>query len=211
LYPQGVTDNDAGDGDSGPNQLINFPVIDSSVYHAGLGTTTVYGHLDHSSPDLCRVELFGSSGDASGHGQANEYLGFATPLSNGTFSFEIGTVLFWGEVTATATDNDGNTSEFSQNIELPSPNAIYEVENKSYYVFPNPANGVFVAQNIKKNKFTLELMNSNGEVLFTDEFEEGVAIVPTIRYVTGEYWLRLTSDEGTVIKSLIILEHSFWK
>ncbi len=206
LYPQGITDNDAGDSDAGANQLMNFPVLDSAIYDDMSGSTMVYGHLDHPLPAFCRVELFGSNGDASGHGQANEYLGFATPLSNGMFSFNISSVLFWGELTATATDSSGNTSEFSENIALPAPNAIDETENSNFVVFPNPADEKICISHASGNKYQYQFISLHGQILRSGEIPNRECIIETRAFPEGMYILNLF-DSKIVQQISIIIKH----
>ncbi|HPF00847.1 MAG TPA: T9SS type A sorting domain-containing protein [Bacteroidales bacterium] len=188
LYPQGVTVNDAGDSDAGANQLMNFPVLDSASFDVGLGKTTLYGHLDHPLAQYCRVEFFGSSGDASGHGQANEFLGNVSPAAGGTFSFEITTVLAWNYVTATATDSSGNTSEFALNLELPGPNAISEQENENIFiVYPNPASDFIFVENSAGGDFQLQLINSAGQIVLSQNYFSHEAIVDVASLERGAY------------------------
>ncbi len=76
LYPAGVTANDGGDGDSGPNGLQNYPVLASAVVNGS--QVTVTGTLNSSANTQFRIEFFASStADSSGHGEAERYLGFA--------------------------------------------------------------------------------------------------------------------------------------
>ncbi len=111
------TENDDGDGDTGANDLQNYPVITSAVV-AG-GTAMVSGTLNSTPSTVFRLEFFASTFcDASGHGEGQQFIGTAdvTTDPNGDASF--GPLAFPApddaEITATATDPAGNTSEFSQ-------------------------------------------------------------------------------------------------
>ena len=108
LFPWGVTPNDPGDGDLGPNNLQNFPVISSAT------TSTVQG----TSCTGCTVEIFEAAVDPSGHGEGISPIGEGVTDVSGNFSISIdpiATVDVCDYVTATATDSAGNTSEFAQN------------------------------------------------------------------------------------------------
>ena len=113
LDPAGVTANDSGDSDTGPNGLQNFPVLTS------VSGTTVDGTLNSAPNTAYRVELFASpSCDSSGHGQGKTFLGSRDVTTDGSgdgsFSFTATSGLSPGDaVTATATDPGGSTSEFS--------------------------------------------------------------------------------------------------
>ncbi len=119
LDDDGVTTNDAGDGDSGSNDLLNYPVITSAAESSG----TVAVDFDLDVPDgNYRVEFFtnSSGADPSGNGEGESFVGSVdvtvtsgvpTPAST-TFA---GTA---GDITATATEDlgggsYGSTSEFS--------------------------------------------------------------------------------------------------
>ena len=125
LGSSGVTDNDAGDGDTGANDLQNFPVL-NKVTTNGAGLIGVSGYLDSTANTTFRIELFASStADGSGHGEAERYLGFITVTTDASghadFSNQLSAALSNGEfVTATATvdlggGDYGSTSEFSAN------------------------------------------------------------------------------------------------
>ncbi|HVS81721.1 MAG TPA: LamG-like jellyroll fold domain-containing protein [Pyrinomonadaceae bacterium] len=115
----GVTPNDVGDGDPGPNNLQNFPVI----YSAFASTGTITGHLNSAASQTFTIELFtnvdcNGTNSPTGYGEGQTYLG-STPVStdsngNGTFSLGSLTLTAGRFITATATDVGNNTSEFSQ-------------------------------------------------------------------------------------------------
>jgi hypothetical protein len=117
LDGDGVTLNDPCDGDAGANNRQNTPVITSAT-SAG-GTTTIEGTLN-STPNMTFTIEFFSNGacDPSGFGEGETLIGSATVTTNGgclasfvvTFPIAIpsGSV-----ITATATDPNGNTSEFA--------------------------------------------------------------------------------------------------
>jgi CSLREA domain-containing protein len=116
LFPFGVTPNDPGDGDTGANELQNFPVITSAVT-AG-GSTTVSGTLNSKPNTTYRLEFFANGAcDPSGHGEGEEFIGAGDVTTDAsgnaafTFSFPAGD---GNVITSTATDPVGNTSEFSQ-------------------------------------------------------------------------------------------------
>lgn len=124
LQADDVTNNDPGDLDAGPNSLQNFPVL------VNASPVQLYGNLS-STPnaafflDFYRVD----SCDASGHGEGRYYLGSKTVgvTNNGTGVFNYFDIpLTVGQIiTATATDQNGNTSEFSQCLTVnPPPGAL---------------------------------------------------------------------------------------
>ena len=115
----GVTPNDTGDGDTGPNNLQNFPVLTSVL--SSNGNLTVQGTLNSTAGTSFRIELFSNDAcSVSGWGEGKVFLGFTNintnASGNGNFSFTVPTASLNGVsfLTATATDANGNTSEFSQ-------------------------------------------------------------------------------------------------
>lgn len=113
----GVTPNDLGDGDTGPNNLQNFPVL--TDINSGGASTTVVGTLNSAPLTTFRVEFFTSGTcDATGYGEGESFLGAAATVTDagGNASFSVSfpsTVAAGRSATATATDPAGNTSEFS--------------------------------------------------------------------------------------------------
>jgi hypothetical protein len=112
LVPTGVTPNDSGDGDTGPNQLQNFPVLTSLV------NGTVTGTLSSEPNKTYKIEFFRVAAcDASGYGEGQTALGTqdVTTDANGSASFTqaVPNPTADDVITATATDPAFNTSEFS--------------------------------------------------------------------------------------------------
>jgi hypothetical protein len=117
----GTTLNDAGDIDSGPNDLQNFPVLESVVIKKG--KTVIKGTLHSTANSTFRLEFFSSvTGDPSGFGEGKKFLGVKTVSTgaggNISFTFRVPFVIKAGRViTVTATrlvgDIPTNTSEFS--------------------------------------------------------------------------------------------------
>src|SRR5262249_48644752 len=114
----GVTLNDAGDADTGPNNLQNFPVItDVAVSN---GETTIAGRLDSTPGRSFALDFYANPElHPSGYGDGAVYLGattVSTDASGGvTFEFRVSSSPTGQFVTATATDTvTGDTSEFSQ-------------------------------------------------------------------------------------------------
>jgi CSLREA domain-containing protein len=118
LAPFGVTANDAGDTDSGANDLQNFPVLTSASFDGS--QTTVNGTLDTTAGVATyEIEVFKNTAcDApSGHGEGKTLI---HSLATGTdasghmdFSFLTASAATGDVLTATATNPAGSTSEFS--------------------------------------------------------------------------------------------------
>jgi hypothetical protein len=116
LAPDGVNPNDAGDPDTGPNGLQNFPAINSATPSA---STVIAGTLNSKASTTYTIDFYEVSAcDSSGNGEGQTWLGStqATTDGNGNAAWSqtvTRTVPTDHFVTATATDPDGSTSEFS--------------------------------------------------------------------------------------------------
>jgi hypothetical protein len=116
LAPLGVTPNDAGDGDTGANNLQNFPVLTSAV--SGTTSTTIQGTLNSTPSRSFLLDFFASTAcDASGFGEGQAFLtstlASTAVTGNASFTVTVTPAIPVGQsITATATDN--STSEFSQ-------------------------------------------------------------------------------------------------
>ncbi len=116
----GVTANDAGDTDTGPNTLQNFPDLISAVNFSG--NVLVQGRIDTPNPTTVTIEFYGNdAADPSGFGEGERFLGTTTPGSDGRFSVSVTGVSEGQFVTAIAIDADGNTSEFSRAVMVTPP------------------------------------------------------------------------------------------
>jgi S-layer homology domain len=134
LGSDGVTLNDLGDADGAPgaNDLQNFPIISSAVTSFGQtpegASTTIQGRLNSLANTQFDLDFYSNSG-CLGRPQdfleGRTYIGSSVVTTDGSGNAVINAVLPValepGEiVSATATDPDGNTSEFSQRIVIGS-------------------------------------------------------------------------------------------
>ncbi|HSB11440.1 MAG TPA: HYR domain-containing protein [Blastocatellia bacterium] len=119
----GVTPNDTGDGDSGANNLQNFPVLDSA---SSVGASTaVIGSLNSTAATSFRLEFFSNPvPNPSGFGDGQTFIGAITVTTdaggNASFNPTFPVTVAPGQVvTATATSTTANnTSEFSKAIQV---------------------------------------------------------------------------------------------
>ncbi|MDQ6622819.1 MAG: DUF5050 domain-containing protein [Verrucomicrobiota bacterium] len=199
------TPNDGlGDSDVGPNTLLNYPVIVHAI--ASPGGFTASGSYRSSGGRSYRLEFFANRVSPTGYGEGERYLG-ATDittsfLGEGSFSFSSNAAVQPGEfITATATDPDGNTSEFSKSIVAHSGNdkdrdgVDDEIENR----VPNgtsvttKASATSLSQdNRATGQPAAGLGDGNGDGVM-DSVQENVA---SFLGVKG-HWLTLASPVGT--------------
>ncbi len=122
----GVTPNDVGDVDSGPNGQQNFPLIQSVEHLApqGAGSTRILGSFHGAASTTFDLEFFANPACSSFPREFLEgqtYLGATQVTTDGSGDAAIDVTLpiateAGARISATATDPAGNTSEFSQRI-----------------------------------------------------------------------------------------------
>ena len=106
--------NDSCDTDEGTNDLQNKPNLTSALTSSG--TTTIKGSLNSNPNQTFTLEFFRN---ASGANEGKIFLGqksvsTGSNCTTGTFTFIPSQAVSAGPtITATATDSEGNTSEFS--------------------------------------------------------------------------------------------------
>jgi uncharacterized repeat protein (TIGR01451 family) len=174
----GPTQNDVGDGDTGPNGYQNFPVITRVTVDDG--ETTIEGMLNSHPNSSYHVELFRNSEcDPSHLGEGKTFLGSTTvhtgPDGNGsvgplTYPVGLGPTEV---VTSTATDERNNTSEFSECLadlsitksDGPDPVAVDQQLTYTIDVAnagPAPANAVRVTDTLPPDVTVTSIAPSQG-------------------------------------------------
>ncbi len=117
-----VTPNDADDTDGGANLGQNYPELTGATVIGD--TVEISGTLDSAAETTYSIQYFTSpTCDGSGNGEGESFIGVANIGTDGsgdatfTSSFPEAGVVEGSAITATATDPDGNTSEFSACVE----------------------------------------------------------------------------------------------
>jgi uncharacterized repeat protein (TIGR01451 family) len=209
----GVTDNDTQDGDTGSNNLQNYPVLTSAVN--GLAVTTITGTMNSTANRTLRIEFFSNTqGDPSGFGEGEVFLAETSVSTNATgdasFSVPISPQVPAGRfITATATllDNEGaaiETSEFSNALPVEGQIADLELEKNvndttpdlgdqvTFTVTltnggPNPATNVQVRDVLPAG---LTLVSATPQAGTT--FADGLWRIPNLSIATGSNTATLT-------------------
>jgi hypothetical protein len=117
LGVQGITMNDLCDADTGANNLQNYPILVSAISNEA--TANITGSLNSTANKAFAIDFYASpTPDASGFGEGKIYLGSTNIITAGdcNVNFNVKMPFSIAEnqfITATATDVNGNTSEFS--------------------------------------------------------------------------------------------------
>jgi hypothetical protein len=126
IDPLGVNPNDPGDADGGANDGQNFPIVTNvEVLSVGEGVgTRVVGVLRSEPSTQYILDFYGNTGCTprpQDFLEGQTYLGFGQVTTDGSgvgnFDVTLSAEITPGDfVSATATDPEGNTSEFSQRL-----------------------------------------------------------------------------------------------
>ena len=131
LGADGVTANDTGDGDTGPNNLQNFPVLAAATTDGS--RVGIVGSLNSTANSYFRIEFFsGTAEESTGYGEGATYLGYTQVTTDGSgnasFTASLAASVTAGSyVSATATKSDAtfstytDTSEFAQDVIAAAP------------------------------------------------------------------------------------------
>jgi hypothetical protein len=176
-----IPPNDADDADTGPNNLQNFPEISQASVGSGqLNVSYFVPSLPGNSAYPIRVEFFSTNPNER---QGKTFLGFdeftASDYSDGSKSVTIdlpaGVNLDPGnQLTATATDANGNTSHFGTLVESEPGIEVYTLT-----LLANPEEG--------------------GTVSGAGDYEDGTVVTVNAVPAEGYFFVNWTDLEDNVI------------
>ncbi|HEX4440073.1 MAG TPA: S-layer homology domain-containing protein [Thermoanaerobaculia bacterium] len=117
----GVTPNDAGDGDTGANDLQNFPLVSNVTYGANTAVSGILRSTASTTFDLDFYSNPACSNFPREFLQGAVFLGTSQVTTDGAgnAAFDVTTLPATADgsrISVTATDPSGNTSEFSQRL-----------------------------------------------------------------------------------------------
>jgi CSLREA domain-containing protein len=122
LGDSGRTPNDPGDADTGANRLQNFPVLSSAT--TARRSTTIKGTLDSSPSRSFTLQFYSNPSGIPDEGKKFVGSKLVSTDAGGdvAFTFKPGKKVTAGlTITATASDQVGNTSEFSNPRRVVAP------------------------------------------------------------------------------------------
>ncbi len=132
-----VKANDGSKTAGQPNQLMDHPVLTAATLTGS--NLTLIGYVGTAAGQTvfagALVDVYVADGNASGFGEGQTYLGTLTADGSGNFSGSLtvpGTVALTtavSRITATATDGQGNTSEFGPNFTLANPYTVTNTQD----------------------------------------------------------------------------------
>lgn len=207
LAPEGLTPNDNGDGDGGPNRLQNFPVVTSASSNGVI--TSLAGTLNSMSSNSYSIDLYANETcDPSTNGEGKTFLGTSITQTGGNgiaaFRAYIGKGVPAGQyITATATDNQNNTSEFSQCKQVVSEPIVhrsfldFDGDGKTDISIFRPSVGEWWYSKSSDGQVAAVQFGDTSDKLTPGDFTgDGKADIALWRGSTGE-WFVLRSENST--------------
>ena len=152
LGGDGVTPNDPGDVDGGPNGTVNYPVIEAVLNVVG-GQADVAFSLSAEPSTTYDVDVFSSPApDPSGFGEGREQLGFTTVTTDaageatGVIPVTVAPGAFVTAITTQDFGAPGQSSEFSAAVEVVADGltSIWVDGERGARYYGPPAEGVTV-------------------------------------------------------------------
>jgi len=226
LIQDGVNSNDPGDLDNGTNGMMNFPVITYAI--VANEKLVVKGEMDTKNPEECLIQIYAnvSTGalDPSGYGEGETFLGSTMAQKNGKFTamLESDGLTNGSFISATATDANGNTSEFCESFEvkvlsLKSGNIAdletFESDHFKANIYPNPVTDLLhVDINLDQDSYTriivyditgkiVSNINENylakGDYTYVWNCTNGVSEVRP-----GTYIVKIESNKQSIVKKI---------
>ncbi|HEU4711074.1 MAG TPA: SBBP repeat-containing protein [Pyrinomonadaceae bacterium] len=188
LGTAGVTPNDGTDADTGPNQLQNFPVI--TTVSRGASSTTIQGTLTSIPNTTFQIDFYTNAAvDPSGNGEGALFFHTAAVTTNGsgnaTINVVVPTVLPAGRViTATATDPNGNTSEFSAG-DVSEATGSVQFNSSTFAVIEDVGLATITVQRVggSSGTLTVDYATSNGTAIAGQDY---TATPGTLTFANGE-------------------------
>lgn len=215
LANNNVTLNDPGDLDNGANQELNFPLITSAQYSAGL--TTIQGTVDIGmNPTSAIIELYKANPDPAGYGEGTFFLTAVSPSSNNTWSVTLSGLFINDTITALIIDSFGNTSEFAQNIRVSTgieESQLANLTDQSFEIYPNPTNVLTTIRYTltAPSQINLQLFDITGRSLktFIDEYKVPGNYSSNLDLRTiqnGVYFFCMQVENNKTIKRFVIIK-----
>ncbi|WP_153796196.1 right-handed parallel beta-helix repeat-containing protein [Foetidibacter luteolus] len=210
LGNDGITSNDAGDADTGPNNLQNFPVLTAANLSGG--NLSVQGTLNSLANALYQIDFYANAiCNASGAGEGQLFVGThqVTTGANGNAAFNVQfnnvTLPANAAITATATSADNNTSEFSACIATGGTvlNADLElVKSADKTTLATGADVVFTLKLVNKGPAAASNITVQDVLPAGLSFKQAVATSGTYNNATGNWHISNLGNGATASLSI---------
>ncbi len=204
----GISYNDNGDGDGGANNGQNYPELFAATVDTNI--VQIAGTMNSSPNTSYRIEFFlNSTCDPSGYGEGEEFIDFSSVATNSsgntsfyvTFTADVNLGEF---ITATATDPDGNSSEFSQCVEVTIPESQISIalDITSYWLnVGQTSTEILTISNMGSSILGWSI---NFETNWINTIPDSGTVIPGITDSVGVIINATNLDEGYYVDTLFI-------
>ena len=190
------------------NDNNQSPVINDQVFSIDENRAkgTVVGTVTASDPDNWQALAFSIiAGNTNNAFTIDSYTGIISVADSTALDYETTPVF---NLTVKVQDNGvGNlNNEASVTINLNDVTGFNNIENKNFNIYPNPANN-FVnieIQNNKNENTLIEIININGQVVYSKTINNNSQLINLSEYSPGVYHIRVNSVIKKFVKKLII-------
>lgn len=186
--------------------LIDFN--NPPIAYADAYTTNQDENLNTTEIDGLLANDFDLDGDEF-HAELSEFTenGFVFLQENGAFEYVPNTGYSGSDsFTYRAFDEKGHSVKTSVHITIDAVTDIEEIENSSLSasVYPNPASTFLKIDLPKVEKLDLQLINLQGQTVYSKEIHDSKYIINVNRYPKGVYLLRIKSKTKLTSKKIIL-------
>ncbi|HEX2268166.1 MAG TPA: Calx-beta domain-containing protein, partial [Pyrinomonadaceae bacterium] len=188
LNAPGVTPNDPNDSDIGANHLQNFPIVTTVSRNAS--STRILGSLNATPLTTFQIDFYSNAAvDPSGNGEGGLFFNTTSVTTNGSGNAAIDVTfpiaLPAGRViTATATDPNGNTSEFSAADPTGAAGSL-QFDFDSFFVIEDVGMAVVTVQRLggSSGNLSVQYETANGTATAGQDY---TAASGTLNFANGE-------------------------
>ncbi len=202
LGGDGITANDECDGENGVNNLQNYPVI-SAVNLSGAGNVRIVGRLNTAANLTYTLSFYANQvADPSGFGEGQQFIGMtnvSVPAGcqanfNATLPRTLATARC---ISATATDPDGNTSEFSSCVAIKAATGDFDSDGLADLAIFRPSVGEWwINRSSSGQTVAAQFGGATDKPVPADFTGDGKIDIAIWRPSTGE-WFVLRSEDGS--------------
>lgn len=202
IFPFGTLNaNDSTDVDQGPSNMLNSPIIIHAQHDGNTGFTQVSGIIDTPHPEETKIQIYMTDATSNTFAQGWVWIGEVIPDSLGAWTVMSDVAPENARLTAICLDLDGNTSEFSAEVEIIS--SLQEIIPTDILIYPNPCND-FIIIDCDAQPAAISLQSLDGKIIFSLEPCSSITQHDVSRLDPGIYIVNVNRTTGHSVAIKII-------